>query len=53
MGASLQAKHSKGGQKNNKSKVNPNTECYSCHKKGHVASKCWAKGGGKEGQGPN
>jgi hypothetical protein len=27
-------------------------ECYNCHKKGHRKSDCWAKGGGKEGQGP-
>ena len=50
-GASLQAKYSKG-QKNNNKKTDPNTECYNCHKKGHMASDCWAKGGGKEGQGP-
>jgi len=29
-----------------------NFECYNCHKKGHVKSKCCAKGGGKEGQRP-
>src|ERR1700761_4530966 len=27
-------------------------ECYNCHKKGHIKAECWAKGGGKEGQGP-
>ena len=27
-------------------------ECFNCHKKGHRKSDCWAKGGGKEGQGP-
>ena len=27
-------------------------ECYNCHKKGHRKGDCWAKGGGKEGQGP-
>ena len=27
-------------------------ECYNCHKKGHMAKDCWAKGGGKEGQNP-
>lgn len=28
------------------------TECYDCHKKGHMAKDCWSKGGGREGQGP-
>ena len=27
-------------------------ECFNCKKKGHVRADCWAKGGGKEGQGP-
>jgi gag-polypeptide of LTR copia-type len=27
-------------------------ECYNCRKKGHKKEDCWAKGGGKEGQGP-
>ena len=27
-------------------------ECFNCHKKGHKKADCWAKGGGKEGQGP-
>jgi hypothetical protein len=35
----------KGGGKSN-------IECYNCHKKGHMKANCWAKGGGKEGQGP-
>jgi len=26
-------------------------KCYNCHKTGHYKSECWAKGGGKEGQG--
>lgn len=26
-------------------------ECFNCKKKGHFKSDCWAKGGGKEGQG--
>ena len=30
----------------------PNMGCYNCHKKGHMLKDCWAKGGGKEGQGP-
>jgi hypothetical protein len=28
-------------------------ECYNCHKRGHMAKDCWAKGGGKEGQNPH
>ena len=27
-------------------------ECHNCHKKGHMKADCWAKGGGKKGQGP-
>ena len=27
-------------------------ECFNCHRKGHVKVDCWAKGRGKEGQGP-
>ena len=38
----------KGASKGNSS----DTECYNCHKKGHMAKDCWAKGGGREGQGP-
>ena len=26
--------------------------CHNCSKKGHKKADCWAKGGGKEGQGP-
>ena len=37
----------KGAQRSTK-----DLECYNCHKKGHKKSDCWAKGGGKEGQGP-
>ena len=33
-------------------KLNEDIECFNCHKKGHKKSDCWAKGGGKEGQGP-
>ena len=36
------------GGKGGKSDV----ECFNCHKKGHKKADCWAKGGGKEGQGP-
>ncbi len=27
-------------------------ECHNCYKRRHVKADCWAKGGGKEGQGP-
>ncbi|KAF7345981.1 Retrovirus-related Pol polyprotein from transposon TNT 1-94 [Mycena venus] len=40
----------KGGRGKGGSK--PNVECYNCHKKGHIKADCWAKGGGKEGKGP-
>jgi hypothetical protein len=36
----------------NKRKNKRDIECFNCHKKGHMRSDCWAKGGGKEGQGP-
>ena len=49
-GASLQGKYSKGQK--NESKADSNTKCYNCHKNGHMASDCWAKGGRKEGQRP-
>ena len=39
---------SKGGKKGGKS----NIECYNCGKRRHIKVDCWAKGGGKEGQGP-
>src|SRR6267142_2635258 len=42
-----------GSQKGkDKSKDKKKVECYNCHKTGHYKSECWAKGGGKEGQGP-
>ena len=31
---------------------NRDIECFNCRKKGHKKADCWAKGGGKEGQGP-
>jgi hypothetical protein len=39
------------GGKNSKPKKT--MEHYNCHKKGHMAKDCWAKGGGKEGQNPH
>jgi hypothetical protein len=30
----------------------PKKQCSNCNKRGHVKADCWAKGGGKEGQGP-
>jgi gag-polypeptide of LTR copia-type len=36
------------GQRENR----PNVKCHNCKKCGHYKSECWAKGGGKEGQGP-
>jgi hypothetical protein len=39
---------SKGGREKDKCKV----ECFNCKKKGHYKLDCWAKGRGKEGQGP-
>ena len=30
----------------------PKKQCSNCNKHGHVKADCWAKGGGKEGQGP-
>jgi len=27
-------------------------QCSNCNKRGHLKADCWAKGGGKEGQGP-
>ena len=35
-----------------KRKNKSDIECFNCKKKGHIKADCWAKGGGKEGQGP-
>jgi hypothetical protein len=35
-----------------KDKDKRKVECHNCHKKGHMKADCWAKGGGREGQGP-
>jgi gag-polypeptide of LTR copia-type len=35
-----------------KPKDKKNIECFNCYKKGHIKVDCWAKGSGKEGQGP-
>ena len=42
------------GDKSGRGKKGKKTdlECFNCHKKGHKKADCWAKGGGKEGQGP-
>jgi len=50
-GTALHA-HAKSRGKIRDDNPNKDKECYNCHKKGHVSSDCWAKGGGKEGQGP-
>jgi hypothetical protein len=34
-----------------KSKDKKKVKCYNCYKTRHYKSECWAKGGGKEGQG--
>jgi hypothetical protein len=46
------AKTSSKGGRFSKGKDKANVECFNCHKKGHVKADFWAKGGGKEGQGP-
>jgi gag-polypeptide of LTR copia-type len=35
-----------------KRKNKSDIKCFNCKKKGHIKAECWAKGGGKEGQGP-
>jgi hypothetical protein len=41
-----------GGNNWEKKKSDKDVECFNCHKKGHKKVNCWAKGSGKEGQGP-
>jgi hypothetical protein len=41
-----------GADAGKKKKLKKDVECFNCKKKGHMKSDCWAKGGGKEGQGP-
>src|SRR5712672_1931219 len=39
-------------QKAKAKNAKPQMECFNCKKCGHIKANCWAKGGGKEGQGP-
>ena len=56
----LMASGKKGGKGKSKRKKGGDKEktdeseiiCYNCEKPGHKQFECWAKGGGKEGQGP-
>lgn len=41
------------GQSNAKHSDKSRVICHNCGKAGHYARDCWAKGGGKEGQGPS
>ena len=41
---------SKGGKGGKRGKSD--VKCFNCHKKGHKKADCWAKGGGKKGEGP-
>jgi hypothetical protein len=44
---------SKGGKGKEKAKdADSEATCHNCGKAGHKKNDCWAKGGGKEGQGP-
>ena len=46
------ALYAKARGKSGDDNPNKDKECFNCHKKGHLKPDCWAKGGGKEGQGP-
>ena len=43
---------SKGGKGSGKQGGRKDITCHNCLKRGHVKADCWAKGGGKDGQGP-
>ena len=43
---------SKGGKGGGRQGGRKDITCHNCSKRGHVKADCWAKGGGKEGQGP-
>ena len=46
--------HAESGSKKPWKGVNglkKSVKCFNCHRKGHVKTDCWAKGGGKEEQG--
>jgi len=45
------AMESSGWKGKDKGKDKKKVKCYNCHKTRHYKSECWAKGGGKEGQG--
>ena len=51
---SKRARKGKAGKKKHekKGKADSNENCGNCGKPGHSKEECWAKGGGKEGQGP-
>ncbi|GAW04347.1 retrotransposon Ty1-copia subclass [Lentinula edodes] len=50
----LMAAHTNTTPQDSQSRTGGRTSitCHNCGKPGHIARKCWAKGGGMEGQGP-